>query len=142
KIGTDTETYVAEDPNGVGAKLSGGRWNHIGKSVVYVAVSRALACLETLVHLKGGSTLPFNRYLVQVTVPKKLWNKATDLDPQNLDGWDALTRGKVSMDWGTQWLDDGKTAIALVPAIIDPEENSVLINPLHRDASQIDYTIV
>jgi hypothetical protein len=35
---------------------------------VYAAESRALACLETLVHL-GASGLPFNRYLVEISVP-------------------------------------------------------------------------
>src|SRR5690606_21392345 len=115
KIGTDTESYVAEDPKGVGSKLSGGRWNHPGKPVVYVAATRALACLETLVHLKGGHTLPFNRYLVKVTVPESLWKKATVLDYQRLVGWDALPRGKVSMDWGSNWLDSGDSVLARVP---------------------------
>ena len=39
---------------GAGAKLTGGRWNEKGVSVVYAAENRSLACLETIVHLNAG----------------------------------------------------------------------------------------
>jgi RES domain-containing protein len=37
--------------DGQAAKLYGGRWNHPGCALVYTAESRALAVLETRVHL-------------------------------------------------------------------------------------------
>ena len=60
--------YEADDLSGSGAKSTGGRWNAIGDPLVYTSETQALACLETLVHLDADG-LPFNRYLVSVTIP-------------------------------------------------------------------------
>src|ERR1700722_18563634 len=62
RIATDTAAWQAGDLSGAGAKATGGRWNETGISVVYASETRALACLETFVHLNAGG-LPFNRYL-------------------------------------------------------------------------------
>jgi RES domain-containing protein len=44
-------TRYANDINGIGSKLYGGRWNNVGNAVVYSSSTRALAALEVLVHL-------------------------------------------------------------------------------------------
>lgn len=67
RIGSDAPTYTAEDRTGEGAKANGGRWNSKGLAMVYSASSVALACLETVVHIKA-SDLPMNRYLVRITI--------------------------------------------------------------------------
>src|SRR5690606_39175326 len=41
-----THTKYAEDTQGMGAKLFGGRWNHRGISCLYASSNRALAILE------------------------------------------------------------------------------------------------
>ena len=51
RIGTDTPDYAADDMDGIGAKMTGGRWNRKGTALVYSSSTRALACLETIVHL-------------------------------------------------------------------------------------------
>ena len=51
RIASDTPDYTADDTTGAGAKKTGGRWNRKGIALIYTAESRALACLETLVHL-------------------------------------------------------------------------------------------
>jgi RES domain-containing protein len=71
RIATDTPTYEADDLSGAGAKVTGDRWNAAGAAVVYASQTRALACLETVVHLNAGG-LPLNRYLVEVTIPDDL----------------------------------------------------------------------
>ena len=43
--------------DGNGARLYGGRWNSIGRPVVYVAGSESLAILKILVHLKNTKVL-------------------------------------------------------------------------------------
>ena len=68
RIAADTPTYEADDLSGKGAELSGGRWNRKGTPLIYASVSRALACLETVVHLTQ-TPLPLNRYLVEIRVP-------------------------------------------------------------------------
>jgi RES domain-containing protein len=141
RIGTDTPDYEAHDLSGKGAEKSGGRWNRIGTPLVYASTSRALACLETVVHL-AKVPLPLNRYLVDITVPMSAWADATVLDPAGLIGWDAEPAGKASLDWGTRWALSRTTLLARVPSVIVPEEFNVLINPAHRDAARLSATKV
>jgi RES domain-containing protein len=136
RIGTDAPDYEAHEISGRGAETSGGRWNQMGTPMLYTTTSRALACLETIVHL-ADEPLPLNRYLVKVTVPMAAWKAAAVVDPRKLVGWDAEPAGKASLDWGTNWAAAKSTLLARVPSIIVPEESNVLINPAHPDAADI-----
>lgn len=142
RIATDTADYEAHDLSGKGAEITGGRWNRKGTPVVYASPSRALACLETVVHLGGGNPLPLNRYLVQILIPISSWNTRTVFKAADHVGWDAQPAGKMSLDWGTAWASGKTTLIATVPSIIVPEELNILINPLHPDASKLKATKV
>jgi RES domain-containing protein len=137
RIGTDTPSYQADDLSGGGAKATGGRWNSVGTAVVYTSQTRALACLETVVHLNAGG-LPFNRYLVEVTIPDDIWAAAQTESAASLPvGWDAEPAGRTSIQFGTSWISAGSGALLMVPSVIVTEELNVLINPLHRDAARI-----
>lgn len=142
RIGTDTPDYEAHDLSGKGAEKTGGRWNRKGTPMVYASVSRSLACLETVVHLGGGDPLPLNRYLVQINIPSALWSSRFKLDPAQHVGWDAEPAGKVSMDWGTAWIQGKTTLLAEVPSVIIVEEHNILINPDHPDAGKLTATKV
>ena len=133
RIATDTPAYTADDLTGAGAKATGGRWNAPGTTMLYASSTIALACLETLVHTRSGG-LPFNRYLVRIDIPGDVWKKAEIMPAGDWVGWDALPAGKVSIDYGTQWARAARSALLFVPSIIIPEEQNVLINPLHPDA--------
>jgi RES domain-containing protein len=142
RIGTDTPGYTAEDMSGKGAELTGGRWNEKGVPVVYTASSRALACLETVVHFNAGG-LPLNRYLVRVEVPDAVWAKALAYDQASAPvGWDAEPPGRESIRLGTDWLKSIGSALLIVPSVIVPEEVNILINPLHPDSAAIGATKV
>lgn len=136
RIAADTPDYEAHDLSGKGAERSGGRWNRIGTPLVYASTTRALACLETLVHL-ARHPLPLNRYLVELIVPGDAWERAAELDPATLVGWDAEPAGKASLDWGSAWAQGGSTLMARVPSAIVPEECNVLINPAHPHIATI-----
>lgn len=138
RIATDTPDYTADDLSGEGAKSTGGRWNRAGVAVVYTATNISLACLETVVNLNAGG-LPLNRYLVRIDVPDAVWKKARILTAKTVPvGWDAIPKGKVSLDAGAKWLSGKKSpALLLVPSVIVPEEANVLINPSHPDAKDI-----
>lgn len=142
RIGTDTPDYVAEDLKGIGAKITGGRWNSKGLPVVYTATSISLACLETVVHLDGTASLPLNRYLVRIEVPDAVAEQALQFDPDIAKGWDAMPPGRDSIGFGDHWLQKGESALLLVPSSIVPEELNVLINPAHPDAAFITATKV
>lgn len=137
RIAADTPDYTADDLSGKGAELAGGRWNARGTPLVYASLSRALACLETIVHLGGGVALPLNRYLVRLDVPADLWAARTVFDAAAHVGWDALPLGRVSIAWGTAWVQRGASCLAEVPSVVVPEEGNLLLNPRHPDAGRV-----
>ena len=137
RIATDTPTYGADDLAGRGAEVTGVRWNKKGTPLLYTSSSRALACLETIVHIAGGDPLPLNRYLVELAIPDDLWTARTVFDPATNVGWDAEPAGKVSIDWGDAWARSKVNLLAEVPSVIVPEEANLLVNPSHADISQV-----
>jgi RES domain-containing protein len=140
RIAVEAPAYTADDLSGTGAKMTGGRWNSKGTPLVYCASNIALATLETVHYLRGG-TLPFNRYLVQIAVPDAVWDARQVLDPLP-GGWDAIPAGLSARMAGDAWIAAGTSALLLVPSVIVPEEFNVLINPQHGDAATIVATTV
>lgn len=137
RIATDTPAYEADDLSGAGAKATGGRWNAAGAPCVYASVSRALAWLETIVHLNAGG-LPLNRYLVALNIPDALWAAAEVTGTGTLPvGWDAEPAGRASIAFGTAWLQARRSALLVVPSVIMPEECNILLNPLHPASGRI-----
>ncbi|MGH7154862.1 MAG: RES family NAD+ phosphorylase [Acetobacteraceae bacterium] len=137
RIATDTPEYEADDLTGKGAQRTGGRWNQKGVPLVYASETRALACLETIVHLNAGG-LPLNRYLVAVTIPDDVWVNARRESASNLPvGWDAEPAGHASIRFGTDWIRSGSSAVIVVPSVIIPEEPNILINAQHPASSGI-----
>jgi RES domain-containing protein len=134
RIATDTPAYEADDLTGRGAEISGGRWNEPGLAAVYASASRALACLETIVHLNAGG-LPFNRYLVEISLPDTVWAGARRETAESLPvGWDAQPAGRASIRLGSDWLRGGESALLILPSALVAEEINVLINPRHADS--------
>lgn len=131
RIAADTATYPADDLSGAGAKVTGGRWNKKDHAVLYTSTTRALACLETVVHF-NASGLPLNRYLVEVTIPDPVWMAAQRESQASLPiGWDAEPASLTSIDFGANWLINNTSALLVLPSAIVPEEFNVLINPAH-----------
>jgi len=109
--------------------------------MVYAATTLSLACLETLVHLNGLVPLPLNRYVVKIEIPDSVWRKRIIFDRTALPAWDALPAGMTSLRWGTDWAKSGSSVIATVPSVVVPEEDCVLINPLHVDMKKVKVSI-
>lgn len=137
RIATDAPGYTADDLSGAGAAIEGGRWNDLGIPLIYASSTRALAALETLVHVKTSS-LPMNRYLVRIDIPASIWAAAETAGPAV--GWDAVPPGAVSINLGTNWSSSLANAILRVPSVIVPEEENILINPAHKDSARISAT--
>jgi RES domain-containing protein len=137
RIGVDAPDRTADDLAGTGAKITGGRWNRKSHAVVYTSTTIALACLETVVHMKSGG-LPLNRYLVCIEIAPTVWNARTEQTAATLPvGWDALPEGKASLDFGDAWLAAGTSPLLVIPSVIVPEESNVLINPAHPLAAGV-----
>ena len=137
RISADTRRYQADDLSGRGAETTGGRWNEAGLPVTYAATTRALACLETVVHLPAGG-LPLNRYLVEIDAPDALLAAAVRLEAAALPaGWDGQPETQASVAVGSAWLRGGASALLIAPSVIVPEEFNVLINPAHPDSAKV-----
>jgi len=111
------------------------RWNSKGKYVIYTAASRALACLENVVH-RSGEGLSSNYKVLTVEIPSKI--KMAEIDPANLpDGWQHWTNYYKCQAFGDQWCNQNQTAVLKVPSAIIIEESNYLINPTHDDFLKI-----
>jgi RES domain-containing protein len=137
RVASDTPLWTAEDMAGKGAAHKGARWNHTGEHVTYAATSISLAAWETRAHFGKGGKLPWNRYLVRIDVPDDIWLTREIMVRPPPVGWDAIPEGLVSRTGGSDWLKSGRTALLAVPSVIVNEEDNVLINPAHPDASRI-----
>jgi RES domain-containing protein len=83
--------------------------------------------------------LQLNRFLVQIDIPKEIWNLRNELNPLP-GGWDALPSGITSRKSGDQWITSMESPLLVVPSVIAPDEQNVLINPLHPNSTKIKAT--
>ena len=103
--------------------------------MVYTSTNIALATLETLSYLQYKG-VPYNRYLVRIDIPQRLWRKRTAVAPLP-GGWDAVPIGLTGRCAGDEWIAGGHSALLQVPSVIVPDESNILINPEHPDAAAI-----
>lgn len=109
--------------------------------MLYAASSIALAALETLVHLPANG-LPLNHYLVKVTISDETWDAREILDVSGMGGWDAIPPGKTSIDFGDAWVGEQRSAVLVVPSVVVPEEDNILLNPTHPDMAKVEARTV
>ncbi|MBJ6109345.1 RES family NAD+ phosphorylase [Hymenobacter sp. BT523] len=119
------------DLSGYGAYLYGGRWNLPGLALLYTAEQRAMALLETLVHLPVED-LPDDMYLLTLDVPDDASREAltpADLPPD----WQRLSMPQPTATIGHQWLQSGRSLALQVPSAVVPQERNLLLNPAHPE---------
>jgi len=120
--------------DGEGARLYGGRWNPQGEPVVYLAGTRALSALETLVHAEGS--LRKVRYLrYEVSFQKHLIEVADLSDAAN--ALSSLIVSPRTQAIGNEWLERGSHPVLEVRSAIIPEEPNYLLNPRHPKFNRI-----
>lgn len=114
------------DPSG--AKNYGGRWNSKGTPVIYASDSISLSALELLAHLHQPEIL--NNYtLVSIHLPDE---QVTSLDNNSLpNNWRDDPSPLSTALIGDEWIHRKISLGLLVPSTIVPQQNNVLINPLH-----------
>jgi RES domain-containing protein len=128
--------YVADAASGEGARLYGGRWNSRGVRVVYASTSLALAAVETFVNLEPNLR-PADLVFIEGDIPEKL--EIGRIDPKSLPaGWHE-TRDESLRGFGDDWIHSGYSAPLLVPSAAISGEWNVLLNPIHRDFSTIQF---
>jgi len=112
------------------------RWNSKGKFVLYTAATRALACLENVVH-RSGEGLDSRFHVMVISIPNTL--KISKLLSGDLpDNWKDYSSYSDCQALGDNWYEQERTAVLKVPSAIIPEECNYLLNTKHPDFSKID----
>lgn len=119
--------------------MFGARWNPKGFSMIYAANTASLAALEYLC-IKGTSVLHEAWYMLTFEIKNEDLIGTLELDslPAN---WDVLTHGKVTQEFGKQWLQEKsfpflKVPTARMPVSLYPGEHNLLINPMFSDIQE------
>ena len=136
-----TRRAHAEQPlTGEGARRFGGRWNHVGTSLVYTSATLSLAVLEYLVNLPI-SDLPDDLVSIQVQVPDDLARAEIAIDdlPEN---WRTFPASEELKDIGSDWVREGTTPFLSVPSVVIPNELNYLVNPAHKEARRVEVVSV
>lgn len=113
--------------DGRGAERYGGRWNRPGRAMVYAAVDAALAVLEVRVHLD----LPFE------LLPDDYVLAELDTGNASVEEGPMPAEAEKCAEFGDRWLRERRTTLLLVPSVIVPQSNNVLINPQHPASGQV-----
>ncbi|MEP7081303.1 MAG: RES family NAD+ phosphorylase [Ginsengibacter sp.] len=111
------------------------RWNSKDVKMIYTAQSRALACLENVVH-RNSKGLQNNFRVMQIFVPDDMVLmeiKETDL----LKGWKKFDKFPYTQSLGDQWIHEAKSGILKIPSAIVSGDSNYLINPEHKDFKKV-----
>ena len=125
--------YV-NDLSGTGARLYGGRWNSVGRPMVYLASSRALAVLEVLVHL-SPTIFPGEFCLAEFEIPD---DSILNVDIKQLPvNWQDPSPPSELKQIGDNFLKLQQHLLLKVPSVIVTNDFNYLLNPLHAEAGKI-----
>ena len=112
-----------------------GRWNLRGQLVIYAAGSRALACLENVVH-RSGEGLSSRFQVVRVDVPDALPIEELTLAQMPAD-WQLARHYARCQPLGATWYQRQTAAILRVPSSIIAHEHNYVLNTRHPDFAQV-----
>lgn len=130
-------TKYANDLDGEGARLFGGRWNHKLTPCIYTSESRALALLEYTANVNIDD------------IPRALSITAFEIDPAYMlalpigalpGDWKSAPAPATTRDFGTSLLRKADYGILKIPSTIMEDEFNYLLNPQFRKA--VAYSIV
>jgi len=111
------------------------RWNSNGYFMLYAASTRALACLENMVHRRSiGSDDRFRVTLIDIPDDVHIKQINKNKLPAN---WQEYANYTFCQVLGNTWLKENKTAVLRVPSSIITEEYNYLLNPQHPDFPRI-----
>lgn len=121
--------------SGEGASRYGFRWNLPGTRVIYCAESRALAAMESLVHVQAVEDLAAVRWQLTAIVLPNAWIGRPSRYPAR---WDIYPYAQSTQRFGSDWARSLSSVALRVPsAVVDGEFNYVL-NPEHPDFIKLD----
>jgi RES domain-containing protein len=123
------DKYAHNALNGEGARITGGRWNLPGTSMVYTSGTLSLALLELLVHF-DHTALPKGYVYIIIEIPTQIRIPKFKSDQKKID----------MQEFGTKWVDKSTSLILEVPSMVVPIENNYLLNPNHPDFKKLNIS--
>ena len=123
--------------NKLNASGNKARWSKKGSYVIYTASTRALACLENVVH-RAGEGLQQAFEVMVIDIPDDILMEEILLKDLK-KGWnnsDHLTY-EICQAIGEDWLERGVSAILKVPSSIIQKESNYLFNINHQDFKKL-----
>ena len=127
------EKHAATAFSGDGARLYGGRWNSAGASVIYTSGSKALAALESLVHL--NPPVIFKYVAIPIEFSDTLVEKLAALPAD----WTEEPPPQATKDIGDLWVKEVRSAVLEIPSVIIRGEPNYLLNPAHPEFKKITF---
>ena len=124
------EEYASLQASGID-----GRWNSYGNKILYTTGSRALACLENVVHRSGeGLQELFKTLVIDIPSSERI-EKITQTDlPKN---WQQYNKEHFCRMIGDDWCYRQESLVLQVPSIIIPNEFNYLINTQHKNFKKV-----
>ncbi len=122
------KTKFSNDLSGEGARLHGGRWNHILTPCIYTSESRALAVLEYTVNVNIDD-IPRSLSITTFEVPDAGIKELTIAElPGN---WTESPAPASTKDFGTNLLTLKTSPILKIPSAVINQEFNFILNPKH-----------
>ena len=129
-----SEKYI-DDLSGMGAEITGGRWNNRGTRVLYTSDSRALCTAEIAVHMPIG-LIPKDYHLLTLDIPDKIPYKLIDSEslPKN---WKKFPYSSITQEIGEDFISKNEFLLLKVPSAVVQGDFNFLINPEHSEFENI-----
>jgi RES domain-containing protein len=127
--------HAATAFSGEGARRYGGRWNSVGRAVVYTSTTFSLALLELMVNT-SSARIPPDMVYVPVDIPDDVLPEVLQIGqlPKNWFDFPAPPECHAA---GDSWLQRGATVALVVPSAVARIERNVLLNPAHPDFAHL-----
>lgn len=125
------------DLSGEGARIFGGRWNKKGNSTVYTAENRALAAIESLVHVQPN-LWPEDSYMAEIRLPNDSKSYCIDIKEDLPENWQQYPAPSVLGDITENIFQEKNVLFISVPSIVVKWEWNVIINPKHEDMKKVE----
>ncbi|MDE3195954.1 MAG: RES domain-containing protein [Acidobacteriota bacterium] len=120
------------DPTG--AMLRGGRWNSVGKRVIYASETYAGALLEVLVHA-NRTRPPKHHRSIRIVIPDEVMMETAR--PSDVPGWESEETNAARV-YGDLWYEAQRSVLLKAPSVVtDGREFNIVFNTEHPEFTKI-----
>ncbi len=126
------------DPlGGAGGLHRSARWHHKGQPILYASSNASLALLEVLVH-ETSETFRERTLLQHLEFDDDVETVTTQRHVRLLADAPPDMPEQGTRDFGSAWLEERRSLALVVPSIVMPYEQNVIINPSHPRAGSLN----